>query len=117
MISYGAAPAVGTRNSRTVPFGLIRPILSPSNSVNQTLPSGPVAISNGLARRVGTRNCRTERTANVGAPKVGTEESERGGQDPVGVASGCDPRKARIASLPPIPLSARGQLWPPLAIR
>src|SRR5207249_9202694 len=43
-------------NSLTVPFGVIRPILSPRNSVNHRLPSGPAAISDRSLPGVGTVN-------------------------------------------------------------
>ena len=39
-------------NSVTVPAGVIRPIRSPVNSVNQRLPSGPAAIPRGPAPAV-----------------------------------------------------------------
>src|SRR5579863_5947839 len=46
-------PPDGTGNSVMVPVGVMRPILRPSFSVNQTLPSGPFAIPHALLIGVG----------------------------------------------------------------
>ena len=46
----------GIGNSLIVPLGVIRPILSPCASVNQTLPSGPAAIAYGKLFAVGIGN-------------------------------------------------------------
>ena len=40
----GSLDGVGIGNSVTVPAGVIRPILLPSNSVNHMFPSGPAAM-------------------------------------------------------------------------
>src|SRR5215472_4436950 len=52
----GRLAGVGIGNSVRTPSGVMRPMLLPSRSVNQTLPSGPAVISHGAARRVGTGN-------------------------------------------------------------
>src|SRR5215469_5338807 len=52
----GRLAGVGIGNSVSTPSGVMRPMLLPSRSVNQTLPSGPPVISHGAARGVGTGN-------------------------------------------------------------
>ena len=54
----GWLEALGRVNSSIVPPVVMRPILLPSNSVNQRLPSGPAAMPVGLltvASGAGTR--------------------------------------------------------------
>ena len=41
MIATGSLSGDGIGNSVIAPLGVIRPILLPASSVNQTLPSGP----------------------------------------------------------------------------
>src|ERR1700676_5052148 len=49
----GPPPADGTLYSVIVPTVLIRPILPPAYSANQSAPSGPAAIPTGLLLEVG----------------------------------------------------------------
>jgi hypothetical protein len=45
--------------SVTLPFGVMRPILTPACSVNQRFPSGPARMSNGMLAAVGMANSLT----------------------------------------------------------
>jgi hypothetical protein len=53
---FGWLAGAGTANSVIAPSGVIRPIRLPENSVNQRLPSGPPAISQGWLFGLGSGN-------------------------------------------------------------
>ena len=83
-----AAPAVMPAvNSVTVPAGVIRPIRSPSNSVNQRLPSGPAAMPFG--RRVGG-DARAELGDGAGGGDPPDPVAEELGEPQVAVRPGGD---------------------------
>lgn len=91
MTPCGLLPGRGNGYSRTVPSGMIRPILEPVSSVSQMLPSSPAAMWYGSDPCVGTgiteaaagdgRGWATERAARFevdGSNSATGADSERG---------------------------------------